>query len=109
MVYIKEAHPVDGRVAAYNEKAGIRIKQPTSFAAREEVAQTCSTKLSLKFPVLVDAIDNQTSLDYAAHPDRLYVVDKDGRIAYKGKPGPRGFVVAELTQALDKLLAITPE
>lgn len=109
MVYIKEAHPVDGRVAKYNEVAGIRIKQPTSFEAREEVAQTCSTKLSLKFPVIVDTIDNKTNQDYAAHPDRLYVVDKDGKIAYKGKPGPRGFNVAEMAQALDRLLANTTE
>jgi hypothetical protein len=109
MVYIKEAHPVDGRVAKYNEMAGIRIKQPTTLEAREDVAQTCSTKLSLKFPVIVDTIDNQTSQDYAAHPDRLYVVDTDGKIAYKGKPGPRGFNVAEMTAALDKLLANTPE
>jgi type I thyroxine 5'-deiodinase len=105
MVYIKEAHPIDGKVAAYNEKAGIRIKQPTTLDQREEVAQTCSTKLSLKFPVIVDTIDNKTSQDYAAHPDRLYLVDREGKIAYKGKPGPRGFNVAEMTEALDKLLA----
>ncbi len=109
MVYIKEAHPVDGRVAAYNEKAGIRIKQPTTFEAREEVAQTCSAKLSLKFPVIVDTIDNKTNQDYAAQPDRLYIVDSRGKIAYKGKPGPRGFDVTEMTQALDRLLANTPE
>jgi iodothyronine deiodinase-like protein len=95
MVYIKEAHPVDGRVAKYNEIAGIRIKQPTTVEAREEVAQTCSTKLALKFPVIVDTLDNKTNQDYAAHPDRLYIVDKEGKIAYKGKPGPRGFDVAE--------------
>jgi hypothetical protein len=109
MVYIKEAHPVDGRVAKYNEVAGIRIKQPTTIEAREEVAQTCSAKLSLKFPVVVDTIDNKTSQGSAALPDRLYVVDKDGKIAYKGKPGPRGFNVPEMTQALDKLLANAPE
>ena len=105
MIYIKEAHPVDGRVAAYNEKAGIRIKQPTTIDQRQEVAQTCSSKLSLRFPVLVDSIDDKTNRDYAAQPDRLYVVDREGKIAYKGKPGPRGFNVAEMTQALDKLLA----
>src|SRR5262245_38912829 len=98
MVYIKEAHPSDGKVAAYNEKAGIRIKQPTTFQDREEVAQTCSTKLSLKFPVVVDTIENKTNQDYAAQPDRLYVVDREGKIAYKGKPGPRGFSVAEMKE-----------
>jgi hypothetical protein len=33
---------------------------------------------------------------YAAWPDRIYVVGTDGRIAYKGGPGPRGFSAEEL-------------
>ena len=28
---------------------------------------------------------------YSAWPDRIYVVDKKGKIAMKGAPGPRGF------------------
>jgi len=33
------------------------------------------------------------------------VIDAEGRVAYKGGPGPRGFVVAEVPPVLDRLLA----
>jgi len=45
----------------------------------------------LEFPALLDQIDNKTSNDYASHPDRLYLVGKDGKIAWAGDKGPRGF------------------
>jgi hypothetical protein len=34
--------------------------------------------------------------DYSSWPDRLYVVDQDGKVAYKGGPGPQGFDSTEL-------------
>ena len=40
----------------------------------------------------------------AAWPDRVYVIDAAGKVAYKGDPGPRGFKVSEVPQVLDKLL-----
>ena len=42
-------------------------------------------------PALVDGFDNATDTAYSGWPDRLYVVDRDGRIAYKSAPGPFGF------------------
>ncbi len=41
---------------------------------------------------------------YAAWPDRLYVVGKDGRIAWKGAPGPKGVRDGELEEAIRKEL-----
>jgi hypothetical protein len=37
---------------------------------------------------------------YSGMPDRLYVIDADGRVAYKGGRGPFGFRPAEMEQAL---------
>ena len=37
---------------------------------------------------------------YDAHPDRLYLVGRDGRIAYRGGPGPFGFDPEELAAAI---------
>lgn len=79
--------------------------QPKTVAERAAIAETCSTKLDIKFPVLLDGLDNKTNNDYAAWPDRLYIIDKDGKVAYKGGPGPRGFNTTEMTAALDKLLS----
>ena len=36
-------------------------------------------------------MDNTVDNAYAGWPERLFVVDQDGRIAYAGKQGPWGF------------------
>lgn len=41
---------------------------------------------------------------YSAWPDRIYVVDKKGRIAMKGDPGPRGFDPSAAETSLKELL-----
>ena len=42
---------------------------------------------------------------FSAMPDRLFILDAGGKIAYRGDRGPRGFKVDEMEQALVKLLA----
>jgi hypothetical protein len=37
-------------------------------------------------------------------PDRLYVIDSRGRVAYKGGRGPFGYKPSEMEQALVMLL-----
>lgn len=53
-------------------------------------------------PTLIDKEDNKVNQAYAAWPDRLYVVGKDGRIAYQGAQGPKGFKVPEVEDWLKK-------
>lgn len=89
---------------ASNDKLGILFKQPTTFEERKEVAETCSTKLNIKFPILLDSLENKTNTDYTAFPDRLYIIGRDGKIAYKSGPGPFGFKPKEITTELEKLL-----
>jgi type I thyroxine 5'-deiodinase len=38
----------------------------------------------------------------------LYVIDSDGRIAYKSRPGPFGFKPADMEAALRALLPAAP-
>ena len=47
--------------------------------------------MDLKVTALLDNIDDKTSTDYASHPDRLYLIGKDGNIAFAGDKGPFGF------------------
>lgn len=56
--------------------------------------------------MLVDGVDNKTATDYAAWPDRLYIVGADGKIAYKGGLGPGGFKVSEMAAELAKVLDV---
>lgn len=91
MVYIKEAHASDGRVSQGNVRQGINIKNHTSYADREEVAKTACSLLKIDFPAIVDSMDDKVNKAYSAGPDRIYVVDKDGKIAVQADRGPWGF------------------
>ena len=80
--------------------AGIQFRQPKDFAERFGVAEQCSARLDLKSPVLIDNIANTTCDDYAAFPDRLYIIDMDGKVSYKGGRGPFGYKPKEMEQTL---------
>jgi hypothetical protein len=87
-----------------NERDGVVFKQPTTLDQRREVASACVKGMKLSIPMLVDGMDNAVGEAYAGWPDRLYIVGRDGKVAYKGRPGPGGFQPREMEQALRKLL-----
>ncbi len=60
--------------------------------------------LKIPFPALLDDFRNTTEIAYTAWPDRLYVIDMSGRIAYKSGAGPYGFKPAEAAVALARAL-----
>lgn len=88
LIYLREAHPKDGN--ATNEWSKI-ISDPRSQAERNAVATSCGEILKFNFPIVVDTLDDTTAIDYAAWPERIYVVDEQGDIAYAGYQGPWGF------------------
>ena len=100
VVYIREIHPSDGWQVVGNEEDGVIVRQPGSLAERIEVGKSCMLKLSLELPALVDEMDDAVATEYAAMPERLYVVGSDGRIAYKGGIGPVFFDPAEWEAAI---------
>lgn len=112
VVYIAEAHALDG-VSPNTAKNAPLVEEPITFEERYTIAGTCMTSLSLqRLPAVIDGIDNAVNLNYRALPDRLYLVGKDGKIAYAGGRGPRGFKPWELEEAIRKelkLLASTVE
>jgi hypothetical protein len=89
---------------SFNDQFQIAETQPTSDEARDAVASKCCIALQMAFPMLVDGIDDKVGNDYAAFPDRLYLIDSAGRVAYKGGRGPFGYDPLELEQALLLLL-----
>ncbi len=102
LVYIREAHAVDGWRTPRNDREGVMIETAKSMEQKEEHATTCVRKLDVKFPAVIDGLDYNVESDYTAWPDRLYLIARDGRIAFKGRPGPRGFRPEELEQAILK-------
>ena len=103
-VYVREAHPTDGWRMRSNDAADIVIKQPLSEAERTGVARRCCSALKISMPVVVDEMDDRVGHAYSGMPDRLYLLDRKGRIAYKGGRGPFGFKAGELEQSLLMLL-----
>ena len=91
MVYIQEAHPSDGWVVRNNVQAGIAVTKAVNFGERTGVAKICSATLKLPMSTLVDTMDNAVNYKYSAWPDRIFVVDAEGRIAVQAAHGPRGF------------------
>jgi alkylhydroperoxidase family enzyme len=87
-----------------NDQAGVKIKQPTTAKERTAVARTCCDSLGITMPMVVDEMDDRVGHAYSGMPDRLYVLDRDGRVAYKGGRGPFGFKVGEMEQSLVMLL-----
>lgn len=103
MVYIREAHPSDGWAVPQNEKAGIDVKDPKTIEDREKVASTCIEKLKLSIPAVIDDMKDTANKSYSAWPDRIFVIGKDGKIAYRGGQGPGGFKADELEKELKKM------
>lgn len=78
------------------------FKDPVAYDERVDLADTCSTQLGIEFPALVDKLDNSTESAYTAWPDRIYVIDVDGRIIFKSDAGPFGFKAQQLSEILGK-------
>jgi len=108
VVYIKEAHPEDGWVDVSNRRSGIRVVDPESDDERASVAQTCAVRMRLQIPVVLDRMDNRVASAYGGWPDRLYLIGRDGRVAFRGQDGPFGFRPAELEAAIARELAGSP-
>jgi type I thyroxine 5'-deiodinase len=103
VVYILEAHASDLWQLPSNIRDNVVHSSPRSFEERSALASSCVRKLNIDLPALVDDFGNSVEVDYTAWPDRLYVIDKDGKVAHKSKAGPFGFKPAEVEEALKKI------
>jgi Iodothyronine deiodinase len=83
----------------------VLFASPRTNEDREETAGLCVVRLAIKIPSLLDEIDNRTERAYTGWPDRLYVIDMDGRVRYKSAPGPFGFSTEKLEEHLKALPA----
>jgi len=86
-----------------NLKDQVVFASPRNEEERAFVAGACVRKLGIKFPAVIDGFDNTVEKAYTGWPDRLYLIDRNGKIAYKSKPGPFGFKPDELKTEIAKL------
>ena len=89
-----------------NKKESVVFDNPKHYDERTNLAGTCAINLGIEFPALVDTIENTTEIAYTAWPDRLYVIDSAGRVAFKSDAGPFGFRTELLSDALERLVQL---
>ena len=102
-MYITEAHPSDVWQMQSNIKDKVVLASPKDEEERAMVAGACVRKLGIEIPAVIDEFGNSTEQAYTGWPDRLYLIDAQGRVAFKAKPGPFGFKADELRSALAAL------
>jgi len=103
-IYVREAHAIDGALPPQlrgAKTAGTRdctllVEEPFTMEERVALAKRCKAEMKLDFPMGVDGLDDAANAAWAAWPERLYLVDLDGRLVYCGGPGPHGFQPKEL-------------
>jgi len=102
-IYIREAHPEDEWQTQSNVEKGIVFKQPKTEKERAAVAESCALGLNLEMPMAMDDMNDSVDNNYIALPDRLYVIDSEGKITYRSDPGPFGFDVDAWEKAIEQI------
>jgi Iodothyronine deiodinase len=103
IVYIRDTHPVLGFRAPTNDRRGIGQEQePKNLADREKWACEDRKKMKCTIPVVMDTFADKTMKAYDAFPQRVYVLDKQGKVVYASS-GLIGFEVESVTKAVKAL------
>ncbi len=103
IVYIRDTHPVLGLRAPTNDRLKLAPEnEPKNLADREKWACEDRKKMKCTIPVVMDTFDDRTLRAYDAFPQRIYVLDKSGKVAYSSS-GLVGFDLDGVTKAVKSL------
>ena len=87
-VYVREAHPTDEWQMKSNVKDDVCYAQPKTLQQRVVIANDFIKRFKYPLPFGVDDMANGADLAYSAWPERIYIIDESGHIAYRGGIGP---------------------
>lgn len=99
-VYVREAHPTDEWQMKSNLKDDVCYAQPKTLEQRVAIAQDFTKRYKFALPFGIDEMGNAADAAYAAWPERLYVIDETGHVAYRGGMGPFNYKPAEVREWL---------
>jgi type I thyroxine 5'-deiodinase len=74
-----------------NVEQNVCYRQPRSTGERVAIANDFVERFDYATPLVVDPIENPANAIYAGWPERIYILDEQRTIVYKGEPGPFGF------------------
>ncbi len=106
-VYVEEAHPTDGSQSPKNEAEGILFARPTNEDERAEIATACMLRTNFSFPMVLDNMNNETDSTYVAMPERVYLLDENGRVTWKCGLSLHYFYADGFERAARDMLALT--
>ncbi len=70
------------------ERDNVCYAQPKNITDRVAIANDFTHRFKYPVPFGIDQMSNAANDAYAAWPERLYILDENGRISYKGGNGP---------------------
>lgn len=85
-----------------NVDQGVCYPQPKSLAQRVAIANDFTQRFHFPIPLGVDSMANLADNLYAGWPERVYILDESGIIAYRGGMGPFQFHPEEARAWLEK-------
>jgi peroxiredoxin len=107
MIYVQEAHTGESWESSVNQRERIQLPAPKSLEQKEQNAATCARRLEIRFPMAVDGMDRKVERAYAGWPSAVYILDKDGRIAWRSRLGEVELPADELERAIQQSAAHT--
>jgi len=101
-IYVREAHPTDEWQMKSNlkEKDDVCYAQPKTLEQRLVIANDFTKRFKFPLPFGIDDMSNAANDAYSAWPERLYIIDESGRIAYRGGMGPFNYHPTEVREWL---------
>jgi Iodothyronine deiodinase len=99
-VYVREAHPTDEWQMKSNVKDDVCYAQPKTLEQRVLIANDFTKRFKFPLPFGIDDMSNAANDAYAAWPERIYIIDESGHIAYRGGIGPFNYKPQEAREWL---------
>ena len=96
LIYTREAHASD----SHRPNKSVSIKEHANLQDREKAAKSCISDLKITIPTLIDDMTDSVGNAYSGHPDRLFIINAEGKIAFRGEKGPWGFDAKAMEKAL---------
>jgi tetratricopeptide (TPR) repeat protein len=109
LVYVQEAHSDTDWKSTANDRENISLQPATAMPQKIQYAATCTRKLPILFPAVVDGMDRKVESAYKGWPSAIYLVGKDGQITYSSRLGEQEFSAMDLERAISKMAVTKTE
>ncbi len=104
MIYVQEAHTSADWQSTINTRANIDQPMARNLTEKTGYAQVCARKLNIRYPLAVDGMDRAVETAYHAWPSAVYIIGRDGRVAWSSRLGEFEFQPALMERAIQEAI-----